>query len=165
MDNKTEALIEASKKGATDAMEMFLRNFSHVPHDKLDWTPTPTAKSARKIAAHTAHINGNFAKMIRTRKFPEPDEVPEIVAGIRAAEETLTDIEEIVSTFRKNTQAVLEALDTLDAEGVAFVFDSGQGWTMSMKFLMNLPCTHVQSHIGQIDYLQTCWGDQEIYVG
>jgi uncharacterized damage-inducible protein DinB len=164
MDDKTATQIEASKKGARDATHMFLRNFSHVPDDKLTWTPTATSKSAIQIAAHTALTQGNFARMILTRRVPTPDEVPALVASMKAAEESLTDRKEIEELFRKNTEDVLAALDTLDAEGIDMELDSGQGWTMSMKFLMNLPCTHVQSHIGQIDYLQTCWGDQEIYV-
>ncbi|MBZ0214359.1 MAG: hypothetical protein K8H99_11205 [Nitrospirae bacterium] len=44
--------IESAKQRAVSGMEMFLCNFSHVPDDKLVWTPTPTAKSAIRIA-HT----------------------------------------------------------------------------------------------------------------
>jgi len=46
--------IELSKKSAVDNMELFLRNFSKVPDVRLAWTPTPTSKSAIRIAAHTA---------------------------------------------------------------------------------------------------------------
>lgn len=34
---------------------------------------------------------------------------------------------------------------------------------MSMKFLINLPAWHTTLHLGQIDYLQTCWNDQTTY--
>lgn len=63
-------LIESSKQSAVSCMEYFLRNFSHVPDDKLEWTPTQTAKSAMRIAAHTALYAGRFAKMIRDRRLP-----------------------------------------------------------------------------------------------
>jgi hypothetical protein len=38
-------VIEATKRNTTNTMEMFLRNFSHIPDDKLTWTSSPTAKS------------------------------------------------------------------------------------------------------------------------
>ncbi|HEY0867624.1 MAG TPA: hypothetical protein VGE01_09600, partial [Fimbriimonas sp.] len=63
-----EETVAASKRSAVEGMEMFLRNFSHVPDDRLDWSPTPTSKSALQIAAHTALYAGRFARMIRERK-------------------------------------------------------------------------------------------------
>jgi hypothetical protein len=67
--------------------------------------------------------------------------------------------------FRAGTQEVLEALDTLTPEEVDSSLDSGQGWSIPMTQLISLPGWHAVLHAGQIDYLQTCWGDQQIYVG
>lgn len=157
--------IESCKKSAVQGMEMFLRNFSYVPDDKLTWTVTPTAKSAIRIAAHTALYAGRFALMIRDRQLPKPENLDEWVAKNYAEEIALTSREEMESVFRKGTDEVIAALDTLTPEDIDSVLDSGQGWTMSMAFLMTLPGWHATLHTGQIDFLQTCWGDQEIYVG
>jgi len=157
--------IDTAKNDAVTAMEWFLRNLSHVPKEKLDWAPSPTSKSALQIAAHTAVTAGNFAKMIRDRKLPMGDELPEFIEQTGAAEKGLTEIEGIVALFRKNTDQVLAALDTLSPEDTELVLDSSQGWTMPMTFLMKLPAFHAIGHTAQIDFLQTCWGDQEIYVG
>jgi hypothetical protein len=160
-----ENLIETAKKEAVSAMEWFLRNLSHVPREKLDWAPSQTSKSALQIAAHTAVTAGNFAKMIRARKLPTGDEIPEFIEHTAVAEESLTDIDDIIALLRKNTDEVLSALDTLSPEDTELVLDSSQGWTMPMTFLMKLPAYHGVGHTAQIDFLQTCWGDQEIYVG
>ena len=157
--------IEASKKSATSGMDMFLRNFAYVPDDKLNWSPTATSKTALQIAAHTAVSNANFAKMIREKRTPGPEEVEEFMAQNRAAEAAITNKAEVETAFRRNTQDVLEALDTLTAEDVELVLDSGQGWTMPMTFLMGLAGWHATLHLGQIDFLQTCWDDQQIYTG
>jgi len=157
--------IELSKLTATQGMDLFLRNFSYVPDDKLTWSPTPTSKSALRIAAHAAVTNGNFAQMIRDRKLPAGDDIPGFVERTTAAEMAITSREEMEKVFRANTQAVLDALDTLSDEDVEIVFDSGQGWTMSMGFLMRLAGWHATLHLGQIDFLQTCWDDQQIYTG
>ena len=144
---------------------MFLRNFSHVPDDKLSWQATPTAKSALRIGAHTALYAGRFAKMIRDQKTPNPDNLEAWLAQREAEEIAITSREEVERVFRAGTEEVLAALDTLTPEAVASSIDSGQGWSMPMTFLMNLPGWHATLHMGQIDFLQTCWGDQEVYVG
>jgi hypothetical protein len=146
-------------------MEYFLRNFSHVPDDKLNWTPVPTAKSAIRIAAHTALYAGRFARMIRDRTLPAPENLAEWLAQRDAEEVAITSRVEMEKIFREGTAEVLVALDTLMPEELELSLDSGQGWSMPMKQLMGLPGWHATLHAGQIDYLQTCWDDQQIYVG
>ena len=158
-------IVELAKLTAVQGMDMFLRNFSYVPDDKLNWSPTPTSKSPLRVAAHTAVTNANFADFIRNRKLPAGDDIPDFMARTKAAEEAITSKEEMERVFRENTQKVLDALDTLSDEDVESVLDSGQGWDMSMKFLMRLAGWHATLHLGQIDYLQTCWDDQQIYTG
>lgn len=158
-----ESLIASCKEGAEHGMVHFLKVFSFVPDDKLQWAPAPTAKNAIQIAAHTAIYAGTFASMIRERRLPFGDEIPEFVASIRAAAEALTSRADIDRLFRKGTVEVLAALDTLTPEAIGTQLDSGLGWTMPMTFLMNLPRVHAMGHAAQIDYLQTCWGDQDVH--
>ena len=144
---------------------MFLRNFSKVPDDKLTWTPTPTSKSPIRVAAHTALYAGRFASMLREGKLPAPENLDEWIAKNHAEEIALTDRKELEAVFRKGTEEVLAALDALPHEAVESTLESGQGWSAPMTWLMKLPGWHATLHTGQIDYLQTCWDDQEIYVG
>ena len=157
--------IELSKKSAIDNMEMFLRNFSKVPDDRLTWTPTPTAKPAIRIGAHAALYAGRFAQMIRARALPKVENLDEWLAERSKEEAAITTRAEVESIFRQGTAEVQEALDTLTSEDIESSLDSGQGWQMSMIWVMGLPGWHATLHTGQIDFLQTCWDDQEIYVG
>jgi hypothetical protein len=157
--------VESAKENVVQGMEMFLRNFAHVPDERLTWSPTPTAKSAIRIAAHTALYAGRFARMIRDRQLPKVDSLEEWLTQRNAEEAALTSRQEIERVFREGTAEVIAALDTLSSEEQEMSLDSGQGWSMSMSFLMNLPGWHATLHTGQIDYLQTCWNDQEVYVG
>lgn len=159
-----EAVVASCKKSAVDGMEMFLRNFSHVPDDKLHWTPTPSAKSAIRIAAHTALYAGRFASMINDRKLPGGDNLEEWLAQRNAEEVALTSREEVERVFRQGTEEVIKALDSLSPEEVEMSLDSGQGWSMPMTVLMKLAGWHATLHTGQIDYLQTCWDDQQVYL-
>lgn len=157
--------IESAKRSAVSGMEMFLRNFSMVPDDKLNWSPTTTSKSALRVAAHTALYAGRFAAMIRERHLPKVDNLDQWLAEREAEEVAIQSRAEVERVFRQGTAEVLAALDGLAAEDVERVLDSGQGWTMPMTQLMGLPGWHATLHTGQIDYLQTCWDDQTIYVG
>jgi hypothetical protein len=154
-------LIALCQKTAVDSMEHFLVVLSFVPEDKLNWAPSPNAKNALQIAAHTAVTAGNFAKMIRDRQLPQ-----DVVAHLdrtNKAEAALTTLPDIEAEFRRNTAEVVEALGTLTDEEVAMRLDSGQGWPAPMTFLMNLPTLHATGHTYQLDYLQTCWGDLEVH--
>jgi len=156
-------LIASCKESAVWGMEHFLKVLSFVPEDKLDWSPSPTAKSARKIAAHTAVYPSAFAKMIRDRRLPLGDEIPAFVAHMADAQNSLTDLAEIEAQFRSGTEELLAAFDGLTPDAVGLILDSGQGWTMPMTFLMRLPGVHAAGHAAQIDYLQTCWGDEQVH--
>lgn len=158
-------LLESSKQRAVNGMEYFLRNFSHVPDDKLNWTPTSTAKSAIRIAAHTALYAGRFAQMIRDRRLPAPDNLSEWLAQRNEEETAITSRQAMEQIFREGTEEVLSALDSLSPADLGISLDSGQGWSMSMEQLVGLPGWHAVLHAGQIDYLQTCWNDQQVYVG
>lgn len=158
-----EGLVASSKESAMEGMEYFLRNFSFVPDDKLTWTPTPSAKSAIRIAAHTALYAGRFASMMRDRRLPGGDHLAEWLAKRDAEEAALTSREEMERVFREGTDEVLAVLESLTPEAIGSSLDSGLGWSMPMPRLMRLPGWHATLHAGQIDFLQTCWGDQEIY--
>jgi hypothetical protein len=157
-----ESLISSCKKLAVDGMEEFLKTFSFVPDDKLTWTPTPTAKSAIRIAAHTALYAGRFARMIETRKLPFTDR-EEWIARRNAEEAAIVNRTDIEVIFRRGTEEVLAALGLLTPETITSPLDFGIGYSPPMTFLMNLPGMHSISHAAQINYLQTCWDDQEVH--
>lgn len=157
-------IVGICKKSAVSNMEMFLRNFAHIPDDKLTWCATPTAKSALRIAAHTALYAGRFAQMLRDRKLPQPGNLEEWLAQRDAEEMAVIERIEAERIFRAGTADVIAALDSLTPQEVAMTLDSGQGWSMPMTDLMKLPGWHATLHTGQIDFLQTCWDDQEVHL-
>ena len=155
-------IVTMCKQNAVRGMERFLKTFSFVPDDKLTWSPSPTAKSALRIAAHTACTAGNFAMLIRYGKFPTTD-MAQLFAAMNAAEEAITTREAANELLRKNTDEVVAALDAATPELIASTVETPFGFSAPMAFFMNIPGSHADSHAAQIDYLQTCWGDQEMH--
>ncbi|GAB4124880.1 MAG: hypothetical protein Fur0036_11350 [Fimbriimonadaceae bacterium] len=156
--------IEAAKQRAVSAMEMFLRNFSKVPDERLNWQAAPGAKTPLRIAAHTALYAARFAATMETRDLPQPGDLDAWLAAREQEERAVASREEVEAAFRAGTERVLAAMDALEPEDLDAMLDSGQGWRMPMRFLVDLPAIHANLHCGQIDFLQTCWGDQDVYV-
>ena len=113
-----ESLVASYQESAVHGMEHFLKLFSFVPDDKLTWTPTPTSKSAIRIAAHTALYAGRFARMIRDRQLPASGNLTEWLAQRNAEEIALTSRTEMESLFRKGTAEVIAGLDSLTPEAI-----------------------------------------------
>jgi hypothetical protein len=153
--------IAMCKERATEAMDYFLRVLSFVPADKLTWSPAPTAKSALEIAAHCAGYSAAFAWIIRAGKFPCT--VEEFRATVHSAIDSITTLEEAEAMLRKGIADSITALDTVKPEQVGSIVDSPQGST-PFNFFLTLPAAHLESHVAQIDYLQTCWGDLEVHL-
>jgi hypothetical protein len=157
------SLVSACKNSAVDGMEHFLVVFSFIPDDKLTWAPAPTAKSAIQIAAHTSLYAARFAKMIRERKLPSHDNLDEFLARRAAEEAAITRRAEIEPIFRAGTDEVLAALDSLTPEEIGSRLVFSADVSVPMTWLMGLPGSHANSHTAQLDYLQTCWDDQEVH--
>src|SRR5437764_87327 len=101
-----EIMLKLAQTSAVDGMEYFLRNFSFVPDDRLNWTPISTARTPLQVAAHAALHAEKFARMIRDRKLPVVDNLAEWEAQMHAAEEAITSRAEMESIFRKGTEDV-----------------------------------------------------------
>ena len=142
-----------------------MRNFAHVPDERLEWQPVAGAKSALRVAAHTALYDGRFVAMIRERRLLTPDDIDDWVARCEAEEAEVATRAQVERVFREGTAEEFAALDGLSPDDLSLTLGSGQGWEMPMSDLIELPGWHATLHTGQIDYLQTCWGDHQIYLG
>ncbi|HET6384875.1 MAG TPA: DinB family protein [Armatimonadota bacterium] len=154
-------IITMCKERAIQEMEYFLRTLSFVPIDKLTWSPAPTARSAVQIAAHCAGYSGGFASIIRAGKFPPS--VEEFRNPIQSAINSISTLEQAETMLRKGIADTAAALDTVKPEQIGAMIESPQGQT-PFTFFMTVPALHLNGHAAQIDYLQTCWGDQEVHL-
>lgn len=154
--------IAMCKERAIEAMERFFHDLSFVPADKLTWRPTPTAKSALEIAAHCAGYSGNFAWIISAGKFPCSGE--EFRAKAESAAQSITTLEQAETMLRKGIADTIAALDTVKPEQIGSMVEAAVLGQTPFKFFLTLPAMHLENHDGQIDYLQTCWGDLEVHV-
>lgn len=159
------SLIESSRQEAVSGMGYFLRNFSHVPDDRLMWTPTPAAKSPIRVAAHTALYAGRFASMIRDRWLPAPDNLTEWLAEREAEEVAITGREENGEGFPRGHRRGSRSPRHLDARRTGDVNRVGPGM-VDVDEAVDGPGRMARDPTRGADRLsQTCWDDQQVYVG
>jgi hypothetical protein len=153
--------IAMCKERTAEALDRFLHDLSFVPADRLNWRPTPTAKSALEIAAHCAGYSGAFASIISAGKFPGSRE--EFRGPILARIKSITTLEEAETMLRKGIEDTIAALDAVKPEQIDAIIKAPHG-SPPFKFFLTLPAFHLENHGAQIDYLQTCWGDLEVHL-
>lgn len=132
----------------------FLATFLAVPEDKLTWRAAPTAKNALEIGAHVAGSHRFFLAVHRGEDVPPGFEGAMQLINEKSAEYTTREqIVECIKTSRK-------AMDEVYESGINFEAYSA---SEDYRFIVRLPSFHCETHSGQIDFLQTCWGDMEMH--
>jgi len=154
-------LIEGAKGFAQSTKDRLLHIYSFVPADKVHYKPAETSKSALEILAHVAIANKAFAMIIK-RQMSNAGSAEEIFAKLGAEEKQLTTDFQVKATLEETHTLVINALDALTDEDV---FSQVETPVMNgpMTFFMNLPGIHYTGHCGQIEYLQTIWGDLDYH--
>lgn len=155
-------LIEQCKQSAQRGKSQFLNTFAYVPDDKLTWSPSPTAKSALRVAAHVGITNQAFAGILRGERMPGTS-FEELIERMNAAEQGVTSREQAVRLIEESTAAVLASLDSMTPEAVGSMVETPVV-NAPMTFFMSLPGLHMSAHAAQVDYLQTIWGDLEMHM-
>lgn len=152
--------VTACQTRAREATARLAKTFAFVPDDKLQWSPSKSARSALSILAHCIMGNRMFAKVLRGEPLPALSTPEQRDAMSRQFEATITQRAEAVRQLEASTADVVAALGTMTAERFATSPNSPFG-SFPMPFWMNLPALHQDGHAAQIDYLQTIWGDLE----
>ncbi len=91
-----------------------------------------------------------------------PSSVEEFLGPINSRINGITTLEQAEAVLRKGIADTLAALDTVKPEQIGSIIDTPHGRT-PFTFFMNIPARHLDGHTAQIDYLQTCWDDQEVH--
>lgn len=154
-----EETIEGAKDQFMNARAGLHRALASTPDDRLNWSPSPTARTPLEIAAHAADAIRNLHGMMEGRPFTAPT-TAEADAGFRRWESRFETREEVVALIDEIGDAYLRFLDTVTPDQidkmVHLPFTLGSA---PLRLVITFPPMHTQSHIAQIDYIQTIYGD------
>ena len=151
-------LIDETKRAVEEGMQQLLKTFAFVPEERLNWSPSPTARTPLQIVAHCGASNGAFAAILRGEKLQIPSDPKEAAAQVREGGKDIKTREGAIKSVQESSAAVLAALDAVTPEMASSHPDSPFG-KIPFVFWMRLPGDHMKAHAHQIDYLETIWGD------
>lgn len=152
--------IEQAIQFTEQNLKQFIHNFSFIPDDKLNWSPSPSAKTPMQILAHCAVAAQGLLEPLTGQNNNTP--IDQIIKQITEAEAELTNKDQALTVLKDGVTKGLIAMKALRPEDLDKVVNH-PFTNAPISFWMNLFWRHLDVHGGQIDYLQTIWGDNDFH--
>ena len=137
-----------------------IRAVDATPKDKAVWKPLETGRSIQEIALECAGVNLFMAKAISTYAAPVMDR--EEFAKFTAEHDTL---EKSVAALKSSLSALSAAIICFPTEKLddTILLPFPGGTTVAFAELISKPYYHLSYHLGQINYIQTLYGDKAMH--
>ena len=149
-------------RAATDRASRLLANdLKAIPEEKQNTSPGGIARTPVNIVAECAMVNGRIAHFLRSGEMPPRPTIEERnrhLASFDSAEKALAYLE-------RETTVLLAAFDGLEPARLGERNDELFGRPMTLFQLAELAAVHMSYHDGQLNYVQTLYGDAEMHWG
>ena len=157
MTTTVEMAVNANRQAA-DALA---RTAKAMPDDKQTWKPLDEGRSALdQVVECGGGMNLFMSRILQNRALPEmnPREHERMVAENDTMEKALALLE-------KGTVALLSAIESFPKEhlGDTIRLPFGGGMDRTFEEVMFMPYWNMTYHTGQINYIQTLYGDREMH--
>jgi hypothetical protein len=134
-----------------------------VPADKLNWKPLDQGRSVLEQSQELAQCP-YWAESIVGDK-PMPEMTDELRAQIKAETESWTTVDICQAECNKRLESLFKLYRSLPDEQLEktkwLPYDGGRDFTW--KEMMNYPHWNFTYHEGQINYIQTLYGDKDMH--
>lgn len=155
--------VEAAKAEFTRAKDRVAKALDTTPDDRINWSPSPTARTPLHQVAHAAMSIKGMQDWLAGKPFPF-ESVADLDSYSRDKEKDFTSREQAIALLEENGAGYLAWLDTLTPEQVSGPFESPMG-TFPMASAITFCADHLRAHASQIDYIQTVYGDHDWHTG
>jgi len=144
------------------AREAFLYA-SKIPADKISWKPLEKGRSALEICQELAMSPSWVQPMVENMGMPEQTE--ESGAAYEAEKKELTSVDLCHAKCKENLETMYEFLKSFPEERlketIMLPFGEKQKYTLLEVF--TYPLWNLNYHLGQFGYIQTLYGDTNMY--
>jgi len=144
-----EVLMKDAAAMARWAARDFVYNLEAIPAEKLDWRPSPEAKSALQMAAEVTGSIRAAMPLLEGRDW-EWQGVAEIKSAVEARQAVIPAADEYAAK-----------LESTDASKLAREIQLPFGTFWAARFAL-FPVIELIHHRGQICYIQSLLGDAEV---
>lgn len=158
--NTQQETIERAKTDFARAKNQLLTALSSTPDDRINWSPSATARTPLQQVAHAAWAIASIHEMLNGRTF-QASSTAEADKSFRAWEEQFTARESVLELLEANSAAYEQFLEALTPEALNATIELplGSGRACLAEALTFAP-NHTKWHTAQIEYIQTIYGDR-----
>jgi len=136
------------------------RTAKAVPEDKWKWMPLDAGRTVHDQVAECGGINFFVAKLLQAREVPPMD--PDALKNLREMNDTP---EKALGLLETGTETLVAAVLAFPEEHIndTITLPFGGGMTKSFMEIMLMPHWNMIYHEGQINYIQTLYGDSKMH--
>ncbi len=145
------------------ALSDFFRTVRAVPAEKLEWSPLDEGRSVLDQAQEVAQAPAFFQMLIEKRAFPEF--TPEQMEKAMKQRKSWKTIDECEEACRKHSDSFYNLVRDYPDEDLEVMINLpwGGGMVKSIADVMLFHYWNVLYHTGQVNYIQTLYGDKEMH--
>ena len=159
---KTEDSVSQAKAEFLRAKARLLVALDTTPDDKLNWSPSASARTPVELVAHAASAVALIQGTISGAPWPYTS-LTEADAAFRAADKPFKTRERATDHLAETSDKFIAWLDSLTPEQVGSTVQTIFG-SFPMSVAITLAADHMRGHTAQIEYIQTIWGDYDWHV-
>ena len=158
MDYKEHA-VSATQK----AYDMLYRTARAMTEEKLQWKPLDQGRSVIDQLQECARVPRWIAGVLRLRALP-PTSEGERAKALEESKQWKT-LDQLESVFRNHLEQLFSAIREFPEAELEkkITLPFGRGVERTLAEMMLLPQQNAIYHIGQINYIQTLYGDLEMH--
>ena len=141
------------------SVDAFFDAIKRVPADKLEWSPLDNGRSVLNQAQECAQSAMWGVSVVRAGKF---DWDAEKLAKAKEERESWTTLDQCEAKCRENTEALVKLIRETREEDLEKTISIPFGKTHDWKIvdILNLHAWNLHYHTGQVNYIQTLYGDK-----
>lgn len=151
-------IATATKQAADEAF----RYAANVPDDQLEWSPLDKGRS---VLAQCREMALTPTWAIETIEGKPHEYNEETIAAFKAEELQWTTVEQCRAECHRRMGPLLEMMRSMPDERLSdtrwLPYEGGRDFTMVEQ--MEYPRWNFNYHLGQIAFIQTLYGDREMY--
>jgi uncharacterized damage-inducible protein DinB len=129
-----------------------------MPAEGLTWKPHDASRHALSLMGHCAVTNLVYAAVLANAPLPFRSQ-----AESDAAIERCSTLPKASAYLQRSLTRLCDTLIAIPADRLTEMVILPDGERMPSALAMLVPASHMQYHLGQINYLQTLMGDEEYH--
>lgn len=157
-----EDIVSQAKAEYLRAKARLTKDLNNTPDEKINWSPSLTARTPIELVAHSANAVRGIQGMLQGKPFPFAN-VQEADAAFRLDEKRHKTREEVLTLLDDASNDFIAYLDGLTPAQVGSTI-SMMGGEFPLAVAITFPADHTRGHAAQIEYLHTIWGDHDWYM-